>query len=123
MLIWLLRQPRSPTRGWDGRLMASPDRPAGRRCTSCERLGRTGSFGRLRQDGRKPSSPTTRNGATVNIVVVGRGNVGGGLARLWTNAGHDVTTLGRDGGDASHADALLVAVPGGAIADALSNVT
>jgi 8-hydroxy-5-deazaflavin:NADPH oxidoreductase len=59
----------------------------------------------------------------VNIVVVGRGNVGGGLARLWTNAGHDVTPLGQDGGDASHADALLVAVPGGAIADALSHVT
>jgi Na+/melibiose symporter-like transporter len=33
-----------------------------------------------------------------------------------------VTTLGRDGGDASRADALLVAVPGGAIADALSKV-
>jgi 8-hydroxy-5-deazaflavin:NADPH oxidoreductase len=34
-----------------------------------------------------------------------------------------VTTLGRNGGDASHADALLVAVRGGAIADALSRVT
>src|SRR3954471_4020221 len=70
-----------------------------------------------------PSSPTTKDGVIVNIVVLGRGNVGAGLARLWTNAGHDVTTLGRDGGDASHADALLVAVPGGAIADALSKVT
>ena len=70
-----------------------------------------------------PSSPTTKGGVTVNIVVLGRGNVGGGLARLWTDAGHDVTTLGRDGGDASHADALVVAVPGGAIADALSKVT
>src|SRR3954451_18767212 len=70
-----------------------------------------------------PSSSTTKDGVIVNIVVLGRGNVGAGLARLWTNAGHDVTTLGRDGGDASDADALLVAVPGRAIAEALSRVT
>jgi predicted dinucleotide-binding enzyme len=59
----------------------------------------------------------------VKIVVVGRGNVGGGLARLWTTAGHDATALGQDGGDGSGADVLVVAVPGGSIADALSKVT
>jgi predicted dinucleotide-binding enzyme len=58
----------------------------------------------------------------MNIVVVGRGNVGGGLARLWTSAGHETTSLGRGGGDASDADVIVVAVPGGAIADALSRV-
>jgi 8-hydroxy-5-deazaflavin:NADPH oxidoreductase len=58
----------------------------------------------------------------VRITVVGRGNVGGGLARRWTKAGHEVTELGRDGGDASDAEAVLVAVPGGSIADALGKV-
>jgi 8-hydroxy-5-deazaflavin:NADPH oxidoreductase len=59
----------------------------------------------------------------VKIIVVGRGNVGGGLARLWLGAGHDVVTLGREGGDASEAEVVVVAVPGGTIADALSKVT
>jgi predicted dinucleotide-binding enzyme len=59
----------------------------------------------------------------VKIVVVGRGNVGGGLAALWRRAGHDVTTLGRDGGDASDADVAVVAVPGPSISDALRKVS
>ena len=59
----------------------------------------------------------------MNVAVIGRGNVGGGLARLWRAAGHDVTELGRDGGDVSAADVLLVAVPSLSIADALGNVT
>jgi predicted dinucleotide-binding enzyme len=59
----------------------------------------------------------------VKIAIVGRGNVGGGLARLWEKAGHDVTTFGKDGGDASDADVLVVACPSGAISDALSRVT
>jgi predicted dinucleotide-binding enzyme len=58
----------------------------------------------------------------VNITVIGRGNVGGGLARRWEKAGHTVTALGHDGGDASDADALLVAVPSAQIADALGKV-
>ncbi len=58
----------------------------------------------------------------MNITVIGRGNVGGGLAGLWRNAGHDVQELGKDGGDASNADAVLVAVPSGAIAEALGKV-
>ena len=59
----------------------------------------------------------------MNIAVIGRGNVGGGLARLWRSAGHEVTEIGRDGGDASAADVVLVAVPSLAIAEALGNVT
>jgi 8-hydroxy-5-deazaflavin:NADPH oxidoreductase len=58
----------------------------------------------------------------MNITVIGRGNVGGGLARRWEHAGHTVTEIGRDGGDASEADVVFVAVPSGAIADALGKV-
>ena len=53
----------------------------------------------------------------MNITVIGRGNVGGGLAAKWRAAGHEVQELGRDGGDASDADVLLVAVPSGEIAE------
>jgi predicted dinucleotide-binding enzyme len=59
----------------------------------------------------------------MNITTIGRGNVGGGLARLWEQAGHTVTTLGREGGDASNADAVLVAAPSGSIGEALGKVT
>ena len=59
----------------------------------------------------------------MNITVVGRGNVGGGLARLWRAAGHDVRELGRDGGDAADADVVVVAVPSGEIANALAKVS
>ncbi|MEU6405144.1 dinucleotide-binding protein [Streptomyces sp. NPDC046985] len=59
----------------------------------------------------------------MRIVTIGRGMIGGGLAGLWRAAGHDVEELGRDGGDASHADVVLVAVPGDKISDALSKVT
>jgi hypothetical protein len=59
----------------------------------------------------------------VRIAVVGRGNVGGGLADRWERAGHDVTRLGRDGGDVSAAEAVLVAVPGGQVEDALARVS
>src|SRR5919199_52111 len=58
----------------------------------------------------------------MRIAVVGRGNVGGGLADLWERAGHKVTRIGRDGGDVSGADAVLGAVPGRTIADALEKV-
>jgi 8-hydroxy-5-deazaflavin:NADPH oxidoreductase len=59
----------------------------------------------------------------MNITTVGRGNIGGGLAGLWERAGHDVTTLGQDGGDASDADVVLVAVPSGSISEALGKVS
>ena len=59
----------------------------------------------------------------MKITVVGRGDVGGGLAARWRRAGHDVTELGIDGGDASDAEVLVIAVPAAAIAGALANVT
>jgi predicted dinucleotide-binding enzyme len=59
----------------------------------------------------------------MNITTIGRGNIGGGLARLWEGAGHTVTTLGRDGGDASGADVVLVALPSGSISDGLAKVS
>jgi len=40
----------------------------------------------------------------MNITVIGRGNVGGGLGSLWEKAGHMVTALGREGGDAADSD-------------------
>ena len=58
----------------------------------------------------------------MKVAVVGRGNVGGGLADLWERAGHEVTRIGQEGGDVSDAEAVLVAVPGGAIVEALDNV-
>jgi predicted dinucleotide-binding enzyme len=59
----------------------------------------------------------------MQIAVIGRGNVGGGLADLWERAGHSVSRIGRDGGDVSDAEAVLIAVPGGAVAQALDDVT
>jgi predicted dinucleotide-binding enzyme len=55
----------------------------------------------------------------MKITTIGRGNIGGGLAKLWEQAGHQVTTLGREGGDASGADVVLVAVPSNSVSDAL----
>ena len=48
----------------------------------------------------------------MNIPTIGRGALGGGLARRWQQAGHNLTLIGRDGGDASNGDVVLVAVPG-----------
>jgi predicted dinucleotide-binding enzyme len=59
----------------------------------------------------------------VRITTIGRGNVGGGLGELWREAGHEVVEMGREGGDASGSDAVLLAVPQTAIADALGSVT
>ena len=58
----------------------------------------------------------------MKIATIGRGNVGGGLGDLWEKAGHEVTRIGKEGGDVSEAEAVLVAVPGGAIEAALDNV-
>lgn len=59
----------------------------------------------------------------MKIATIGRGNIGGGLARLWEHAGHTVITLGSDGGDVSDADVVLVAVPSGVVSEALGKVT
>ena len=58
----------------------------------------------------------------MKLAVVGRGRIGGGLADLWEKAGHEVTRIGREAGDVSDAEAVLVAVPGATIAEALDNV-
>jgi 8-hydroxy-5-deazaflavin:NADPH oxidoreductase len=58
----------------------------------------------------------------MKIAVIGRGNVGGGLADLWEGAGHELRRIGREGADVSDAEAVLVAVPGATIAEALDNV-
>ena len=55
----------------------------------------------------------------MNVAVIGRGNVGGGLARRWRNSGHEVAEIGRDGGDAAGAGAVLLAVPSAEIENAL----
>src|SRR3954453_24124578 len=59
----------------------------------------------------------------MKIATIGRGNIGGGLGRFWRAAGHEVEEIGKEGGDASGAEVILVAVPSGAIADALAGVT
>ncbi len=58
----------------------------------------------------------------MRIAVIGKGNVGGGLADLWERAGHEVTRIGSQGGDVSGAEAVLIAVPGGAVSDALGQI-
>lgn len=58
----------------------------------------------------------------MKITVIGRGNIGGGLADLWERAGHQVTRLGREGGDVGDSAAILLAVPGAFVDRALSSV-
>src|SRR5215208_4595321 len=58
----------------------------------------------------------------MKIAVVGRGNVGGGLGDLWERASHEVKRIGREGGDGSDAEVVVVAVPSGMIAEALDSV-
>ena len=58
----------------------------------------------------------------MKIVTIGKGKVGGGLADLWRKAGHQVTELGREGGDATGAEAALLAVPAAAISAALAGI-
>src|SRR5881397_1496619 len=77
----------------------------------------------MRAGPRGNSALLTAFGSGMKITTIGRGNIGGGLARLWEQAGHDVTSLGREGGDASDADVVLVAVPSGSISEALGKVT
>src|SRR4029453_2448229 len=59
----------------------------------------------------------------MKIPPIGRGNIGGGLGELWGRAGHEVAELGREGGDCSGSEAVLLAVPQAAIADALAGVS
>jgi predicted dinucleotide-binding enzyme len=59
----------------------------------------------------------------MKITTIGHGTIGGTLARLWSSVGHDVTSLGRAGGDVSDADVVLVAVPNQAVPAALDGLT
>jgi len=59
----------------------------------------------------------------MKITTIGRGEIGGTLGRLWASAGHEVTELGHDGGDAGDADVVLLAVPGPVVAEALKGVS
>ena len=59
----------------------------------------------------------------MKIATIGKGSIGGGLADLWEKAGHEVTRIGHDGGDVGDADVVLVAVPGGAIKEALAGIS
>jgi predicted dinucleotide-binding enzyme len=58
----------------------------------------------------------------MKIATIGRGKIGGGLAKLWEKKGHEVTTFGHEGGDVSAAEVVLLAVPGGAVAEALKGI-
>jgi predicted dinucleotide-binding enzyme len=59
----------------------------------------------------------------MKIATIGRGTIGGTLARLWTTAGHEVTEIGRGGGDVAGADVVLIAVPSASVGDALDGIT
>jgi 8-hydroxy-5-deazaflavin:NADPH oxidoreductase len=59
----------------------------------------------------------------MKIATIGRGGVGGGLAQVWEAAGHEVQRLGREGGDVSDAEVVLLAVPSAAIEDAVGSVS
>ena len=59
----------------------------------------------------------------MKITTIGRGHIGGGLGRLWVQAGHTVTAHGRDGGDAADADAVFVAGSVGFVSEALGKVS
>jgi 8-hydroxy-5-deazaflavin:NADPH oxidoreductase len=59
----------------------------------------------------------------MRVATVGRGKLGGGLASRWEKASHDVTRVGREGGDLSDAEVVLVAVPGRAVLEAFETVT
>jgi 8-hydroxy-5-deazaflavin:NADPH oxidoreductase len=58
----------------------------------------------------------------MKLAVIGIGNIGGALADRWEMAGHEVTRIGREGGSVSDVEAVVVAVPDGAIREALDNV-
>jgi hypothetical protein len=59
----------------------------------------------------------------VKIAVIGKGNVGGGLADRWEKAGHEVQRFGRDGGDVGDAEAVLIACPGPAVPGVFESVS
>jgi predicted dinucleotide-binding enzyme len=59
----------------------------------------------------------------MKIAVVGKGNVGGGLADRWEKAGHEVRRIGSEGGDVSDVEAVLMAIPGAAVPGVFGTVS
>ena len=58
----------------------------------------------------------------MKVAVIGNGNVGGALADLWERAGHELARIGQEGGNILDAEAMVVAIHGGTIREALDNV-
>lgn len=58
----------------------------------------------------------------MKVAVFGKGHVGGGLADLWERAGHKVKRMGREGGDVSDVDVVLISVPGNAVSGAVGKL-
>lgn len=112
-------------------------------------LGRNVAFGLARRDAAGASADATVNltaasasgfgGAKKVVTILGTGNIGGGLARAWIRAGHDVRLAVRDqrapdvvdlvelgakaipiDGAASGTDVLVVAVPAAVATEALA---
>jgi predicted dinucleotide-binding enzyme len=59
----------------------------------------------------------------MRIATYGKGNIGGGLGDRWKKAGHDVSVIGRDGGDVSGVDVVLLAIPGSAVPEGLEKLS
>ncbi|MDB4937975.1 MAG: oxidoreductase, coenzyme F420-dependent [Labilithrix sp.] len=111
-------------------------------------LGRNIAFGLSRRDAAGASADATVNLAALDlgsvgaakksVTMVGTGNIGGGLARAWLRAGHDVRLAVRDplapdvvdlvelgaktipvDGAANGSDVIVVAIPAAAVADVI----
>jgi predicted dinucleotide-binding enzyme len=112
-------------------------------------LGRNIAFGLARRDAAGASADATVNLAALgppaigaakkSVTILGTGNIGGGLARAWIRAGHDVRLAVRDplapdvvdlvelgakaipiDGAANGADVFVVAIPAAAAGEALA---
>lgn len=98
--------------------------------------GRDIAFGLAQRTGPE-ARPATRTTQPRSITVVGGGSIGGALAKAWLAAGHRVRLAARDGGSeearslhalgavvsplrgaADDADAVVFAIPAGAVVDA-----
>lgn len=58
----------------------------------------------------------------MRITTIGTSDMSLALARLWEQAGHTVTSLGLDDGDATDAEVIVVAMPSDAITASLGKV-
>jgi 8-hydroxy-5-deazaflavin:NADPH oxidoreductase len=102
--------------------------------------GRDIAFGLAKRTGAEVRS-TVRTAQPRALTVVGGGSIGGALAKAWLAAGHRVRLAARDGasdearalrdlgadvsplrGSAEGADAVVFAIPAGAVADAAAEM-